>query len=253
MKGPFERPRIGVPWRTANEESANNRPKIDKYLYAVERAGGEPILLSLTISAEELRRTAAELDAFVLTGSPADVNPALFHAARHPATDEADADRERTDFTLIEHALSASKPLLAICYGIQSLNVYLGGNLVQDIPTCIASAILHSPVEDDSPGGPRPPELFHDAQFEAGTIRDLAGAPGARVNSSHHQSILEPGRGLRITGRAADGVVEAVEWTSDSNWIVGVQWHPERMPEDPFAQALFQNLVHAGRRVLTAK
>jgi putative glutamine amidotransferase len=72
---------------------------------------------------------------------------------------------------------------------------------------------------------------------------DLCGAPEANVNSSHHQSVLEPGQGLRITARAPDGVVEAVEWTGDSNWVVGVQWHPERMPEDPLALTLFRELV----------
>ena len=74
---------------------------------------------------------------------------------------------------------------------------------------------------------------------------DLSGAPETKVNSSHHQAILEPGRGLRITAHAPDGVVEAVEWTEDSNWVVAVQWHPERMPEDALAQALFGNLLAA--------
>jgi len=75
----------------------------------------------------------------------------------------------------------------------------------------------------------------------------VSGAAQAEVNSWHHQSVLEPGRGLRVTGRAADGVVEAVEWADDSNWVVGVQWHPERMPADGLAQALFRELVTAAR------
>src|SRR5713226_7778521 len=93
-------PRVGVPWRTAQEEAANNRPKIDKYLRAVERAGGEPVLVSLVSSPVELKRCAAELDAFLLPGSPADVDPAHFHGMRHPATVDADAARERTDFAI---------------------------------------------------------------------------------------------------------------------------------------------------------
>src|SRR6266851_7964486 len=101
------RPRIGVPWRAAKEEAANSRPKMARYLRAVERAGGEPVLLSLLCPAAELKRRAAELDGFLLSGSPADVDPAHFHAAVHPATAEADAARERTDFTLLEHALAA--------------------------------------------------------------------------------------------------------------------------------------------------
>ncbi len=241
-----------MPWRSTREETVKDRPKVDKYLRAVERAGGDPVLLSLAHPAGELGRMAKDLDAFVLTGSPADVDPALFHATRHSVTGEADADRERTDFTLIEHALSSAKPLLAICYGIQSLNVFLGGSLVQDIPSEIPHALGHE-VEDGLPGEVQPIEVFHAAQFEPGRVRDLAGSQHAQVNSSHHQSVLEPGRNLRVTGRAADGVVEAVEWTGDSNWIVGVQWHPERLPEDALAQALFRELVTAARRMPARK
>jgi len=247
------RPRIGVPWRTAAEEAANQRAKIEKYLRAVERAGGEPILLSLTSGPADLKRQAETLDAFVLSGSPADVDPAHFRARRHPATEDADAARERTDFTILEYALGAGKPLLAICYGIQSLNVFLGGNLVQDIPTELGSKICHSPEEDELPSGAEAPDAIHGAGFEAGRVLNLAGMPRAEVNSWHHQSVLELGRGLRVTAQAPDGVVEAVEWTEDANWVVGVQWHPERMPEDALAQALFRELVLAARQAHAAR
>lgn len=247
------RPRVGVPWRMAREETANDRPKIDKYLRAVERAGGEPVLVSLLLSAEELKSHVAELDAFVLTGSPADLDPAHFHAKRHAATVDADFARERTDFTMLEHALASAKPVLAICYGVQSLNVFLGGSLIQDIPTELGSKICHSLEEDETPEGVELPDPMHGAQFDAGRVLDLSGAPRADVNSSHHQSVLDPGRGLRITAHAPDGVVEAVEWTGDSNWIVAVQWHPERMPADPLAQALFRNLVTVARQARVSK
>ena len=247
------RPRIGVPWRMAAEEAANRRKTIDKYLHAVEVAGGEPVLLSLAETPAELKRRAENLDAFVLSGSPADLDPAHFHARRHPATTDADAARERTDFTLLEHALAAGKPVLAICYGIQSLNVFLGGSLVQDIPTELGTTICHSPEEDEFPNGEETPEPFHVAQIEAGRVLNLSATPQAQVNSSHHQSVLEPGRGLRITALAPDGVVEAVEWTGDENWVVGVQWHPERMPEDTLAQALFRDLLWAARQAQAMK
>ena len=247
------RPRVGVPWRTAQEEAANNRPRIEKYLRAVERAGGEPVLVSLLLSPDELKRQAAELDAFLLTGSPADVDPAHFHAKRHPATKDPDPARERTDFGLLEHALATGKPVLAICYGVQSLNVFLGGSLIQDIPSELGSKIGHSPEEDRTPDKAVRVDLMHDAQFDSGRVLALSGAPRANVNSSHHQSVQEPGRGLRITARAPDGVVEAVEGTSNSNWLVGVQWHPERMPADALAQALFCDLVAAARHVRMRK
>jgi putative glutamine amidotransferase len=243
------RPRIGVPWRAAAEESANRRTKIDKYLDAVNRAGGEAVLVTLFARREELQRAAAYLDGFLLTGSPADVDPAHYGAKRQPATVDADAARERTDFTLLEHALIAGKPVLAVCYGIQSLNVFLGGTLIQDIPTEIGTKVRHSPEEDELPDGREAPDAVHKVRIEPGRVQALGGAADGEVNSSHHQSVLEPGRGLRITARAPDGVVEAVEWADDSNWVVGVQWHPERMPADPLAQALFADLVTAARLV----
>jgi putative glutamine amidotransferase len=227
----------------ASEEAANLRPYIDWYLRAVERAGAEAVPISLACTRDELIGHASQLDGFVLSGSPADLDPAHFGAKRHPATAAADAARERTDFTLLEHALIAQKPVLAICYGIQSLNVFLGGTLLQDIPTELGTDVCHSPDEDEVPGKPDPVDPVHRAQLEPGRIMDLCGGTNANVNSSHHQSVLEPGQGLRITAHAPDGVVEAVEWTGDSNWVVGVQWHPERMTDDPLAQALFRELV----------
>jgi putative glutamine amidotransferase len=247
------RPRIGVPWRTSAEEAAGQRAKIDKYLHAVERAGAEAVLLSLASTPDSLKREALSLDAFVLTGSPADVDPAHYGAKRHAAAADADAARERTDFALLEHALVTGKPVFAICYGIQSLNVFLGGTLVQDIPTELDTKICHSPEEDELPDGTETPDAIHGANFGIGRVFTLSGAAQAEVNSWHHQSVLEPGQGLRITARAPDGVVEAVEWTENSNWVVGVQWHPERMPEDALAQSLFSDLVAAARLVRIEK
>lgn len=241
------RPRIGIPWRTAAEEAAGRRSKIEKYLRAVEQAGGEAVLLSLANERDALQREAASLDAFVLSGSPSDVDPAHFGAAPHPATENSDAARERTDFTLLEHALITGKPVLAICYGIQSLNVFLGGTLVQDIPAEIGKRVCHSPEEDELPDGSEAPDAMHQVAIGPGRVRALVGSAEAEVNSWHHQSVLEPGQGLRITARAADGVVEALEWANDNNWIVGVQWHPERMPGDALAQALFRELVDNAR------
>jgi putative glutamine amidotransferase len=247
------RPRVGVPWRTASEEAANHRAKIVNYLRAVEQAGGEAVLLSLASDSDDLKRQAEALDAFVLTGSPADMNPGHYRAKRHPATADPDPARERTDFTLLEHASGAGKPVLAICYGVQSLNIFFGGSLVQDIPTELGSKICHSPEEDELPNGEEVADPRHGAQFDPGRVLNLSVAPRAEVNSSHHQSVLDPGRGLRITAHAPDGVVEAVEWTGDSNWIVGVQWHPERMPEDALAQALFRDLLSGARQTQAAK
>jgi putative glutamine amidotransferase len=238
---PASKIRVGIPYRTKKEELSNKRNAYDKYLAAVQSAGAEPIEISLGLTPAELQDLARTLDAVVLPGSPADVEPSLFHAARHPKTAEPDAARERTDFALLDHAVTEHKPALAICYGVQSLNVFLGGPLVQDIPSEIHTNIQHAWT------GHEGPEPHHDVNFEAGShLAQMAGANQARVNSSHHQSVLRPGRNLRVVAHAPDGVIEAVEWTGDANWIVGVQWHPERMvAADELSQSLFRELAAA--------
>lgn len=245
-----QKPRVGIPYRTRNEELNGDRAKYEKYLQAVLKAGGEPVEVSLALSSDELKKLESTLDAIVLTGSPADVNPSLYGIARNPASAEADPDRERTDFALLEHAFAGAKPVLAICYGTQSMNVFLGGTLIQDIPSDLHTEIQH-PWSNRDKGAPEP---YHAARIEPGShLSELAAANEVRVNSSHHQSVLNPGRNLRIVARAADGVIEGVEWTGDSNWVMGVQWHPERMVEsDPLAQRLFGSLVAAAEKKIHA-
>ena len=236
-------PRVGVPYRTAAEEAANKRDKYEFYIEAIREAGGEPVEISLSLPKAELGRRMESLDAVVLPGSPVDVDPARYGAARLPQTNPADPRREQTDIALLDHALVEHKPVLAICYGTQLLNVYRGGTLVQDISSAVKTAIQH-----DKKGWTLPGDPVHAAQLEAGSrLALLAGATEAQVNTSHHQSIAEPGRGLGITARALDGVVEAVELAGAENWVVGVQWHPERMVGDALAQALFRELVTAAK------
>jgi putative glutamine amidotransferase len=238
---PAPKIRVGIPYRTRKEELSNKRDAYDKYVAAVAAHAAEPVEISLGLSASELQQLAQTLDAVILPGSPADIEPALFHATRHPKTAESDADRERTDFALLGHAVTEHKPVLAICYGVQSLNVFLGGALVQDIPSAIHTEIQHAWT------GHEGPEPHHDVTLDAGSrLAQLAGATKARVNSSHHQSVLQPGNNLRVVAHAPDGVIEAVEWTGDANWIVGVQWHPERMVRsEELSQSLFRELAAA--------
>lgn len=243
------RPRIGVPYRTRNEEVKGERTKYDKYLHSIVHTGGIPVEISLLLPANELSALAQTVDAVVLPGSPADVNPALYGAARQPESADADADLERTDLALLEHAFAEAKPVLAICYGIQILNVYLGGSLIQDIPSELHAAVQHSPAKSIHAGASEgAPEPLHAVHFVPDSrIAKTFGALDAQVNSSHHQAIREPGRNLRVVGRAPDGVIEAVEWAGDSNWVTGVQWHPERMTGDALAQTLFRELIAAAR------
>ena len=239
------KPRVGVPWRTLSEETQNKRPKIDSYLKAVADAGGEPVLLSLETPAEELHRVAGTLDAFVLPGSPADVDPSRYGVAKHPETSAPDAARERMDFALLDHALEKHKPVLAICYGTQLLNVYMGGSLVQDIPDEVGGPIRHD-RDDDAP------DSIHAAKIEGGRLAKLAGATELIVNSSHHQSVRKAAPKLKVTAHAPDGIVEAVEFTGPDDWVVGVQWHPERIDEKAsgaaLSRALFKELLTEARK-----
>jgi len=240
-------PRIGIPYRTRNEELKGVRRKYDMYLAAVRQGGGEPVEISLGLEPAALKELAKTLDAIVLPGSPIDVDPARYHEGRNPKTTDGDPAREKTDQALLEYAFAGHKPVLAICYGVQSLNVFLGGSLVQDVPSEIGTQVKH-PWTGQEQGAPEP---HHEVRLEPGSrLARLAGSEEADVNSSHHQSIRAPGRGLRVAAHAPDGVIEAVEWTGDSNWVTGVQWHPERTVQtDRFAQSLFRELVAAARQV----
>jgi putative glutamine amidotransferase len=230
------RPRIGIPWRTSIEEMQGRRGSYAKYLRAVRDAGGDPVEISLSLSPRNLKRMAESLDGFVLPGSPADVEPRRFGSAGHAQNAHPDKRREHTDDGLLDHALVSGKPVLAICYGAQLLNVHLHGTLVQDIPSEIRNAVDHD-------GGAGRNESLHSIRIESGGLAELAGGASARVNSSHHQAVGKPGRGLRVAARAPDGIIEALHWEAGPGWALGVQWHPERMPEDPFAAALFRRLV----------
>jgi putative glutamine amidotransferase len=239
-------PRVGIPWRTAEEERAGNREKLDYYFRAVREAGGEPVAISLLEPPQELRKRIEELNGFVLPGSPADVDPALYGQAKHNKTKHLDAQRDGTDRAILDHAFAAGKPVLAICYGCQRLNVYLGGSLIQDIPAEKPGALRHG--NTDLPPGVVKGDAQHQVRFVANSrLAALNGGPEGRINSSHHQAIDLPGKGLRVTSMAPDGIVEGVEWTGDKNWVLGVQWHPERMANDALAQRLFGDFVAATR------
>jgi putative glutamine amidotransferase len=239
------RPRIGIPWRTSQEEVAGNLPKIQNYVDAVERAGGEAVLLSLADRPGVLTDKIQGLDGFVLPGSPADVNPAEYGEVNRGKSEPADVPREQTDRTILSHAFNEQKPVLAICYGCQLLNVYLGGTLLQDIPSEKHTNTPHR-KKDVSPELPDDP--VHPVRFTAESqLARMVGRSEALVNSSHHQSVATPGRQLRITGQALDGIVESIEWTGDANWVIGVQWHPERMRGNALAERLFSGLITAAQ------
>jgi putative glutamine amidotransferase len=238
------RPRVGIPWRTSEEEAQANRPKIANYEEAVRRGGAEPVLIPLADKSEQ-ERLIPTLQAFVLPGSPADVDPVEYGERNHGKSEPADLAREEADRAILKHAFAEKKPVLAICYGCQLLNVYLGGSLIQDVRSELGTTTPHR-KKDISPPSEQDP--VHPADFAAGSrLAELSGGSRAQINSSHHQAIAKPGKNLRVTGHAADGVIEGVEWTGDSNWVIGVQWHPERMFGDAFSERLFADFVAAAQ------
>lgn len=244
------RPRVGIPWRTSEEEAKDNRPKIANYEDAVREAGGEPVLVPLRDRAAR-QRLMPTLDAFVLPGSPADVEPAEYGDVNHGKSAPADLLREEVDRAILAHAFAEKKPVLAICYGCQLLNVYLGGTLIQDVRSELGTTTAHR-KKDLSPEPPDDP--IHGARFEAGSrLAGVASSTDAKINSSHHQAIRKPGKNLRVTAHSTDGIIEGVEWTGDSNWVIGVQWHPERMFGDAFSERLFRDFVAAARGAVVQK
>jgi len=217
------RPVIGLTGRWDNEQQKCFVP--DDYLRAVEAAGGVPALIPLAKADEPLANVPGwarieDMDGFVLCGNPSDIDPARYGQQRHPQLGKIEPERDQADWRILEHAFRARKPVLGICFGLQSLNVYRGGTLLQDIPAQVPGALQH----DDCEGG-------HVIALE-GASRLFVWAGGrteVRVNSTHHQAAEKIGEGLRLAARAPDGVIEAVEGEDPGHFVIGVQWHPERI------------------------
>src|SRR5215469_8241742 len=176
-----DRPRIGIPWRTSEEEGQSLPPQKDKNRYyseAVERAGGEPVVLSLT-DPQHLEGVLAGLHGFVLPGSPADVDPKEYGRRDSGKSEPADYQREETDRAILKHAFAERKPVLAICYGCQLLNVYLGGTLIQDLRAETGTTTPHRRKELV----PEPQEdPTHWATLESGSrLATLAGGTRAVI------------------------------------------------------------------------
>ena len=235
------RPLIGLTISTSVDAYPERAYTNAAYLRAVEQAGGIPILLPPQLSLVARTELWQRLDALVLTGG-GDIDPARFGEQRHPTVYDVSASRDELEIDLTQRALAEEVPLLAICRGIQVLNVALGGTLYQDIASDLRSPIQHSQKE-------RRDQPTHSVKMQQESrVAEILGRPEVDVNSFHHQAIKDLGAGLKAVGTASDGVIEAAEMT-DHPFAVAVQWHPEDLvTHDRAARALFEALVEAASR-----
>ena len=211
------------------------------YADSVAAAGVVPVLLPpvLAGSAAAAESVLDGVHGVVLAGG-ADVDPARYGAARDPQSGPPRPDRDAWELALVREALRRGMPVLAICRGMQVLNVALGGTLVQHLPDAVGSD-AHCPTVGV--------HGRHDVQLAAGTIVQRVFGDVADAATYHHQGIERLGDGLVATGWTADGVVEAVERPGDG-WIVGVQWHPEVVNGAPLFEAFAEACRHYRRAVV---
>ena len=208
------------------------------YAEAITAAGGDPVYLPLIPDKAYLLSLAARLDGLMLSGSNSDIDPVHYGEEPHLYLGAVVEERDKTDLLLLEVAEARNLPVLAICYGAQALAVSRGGSLIQDLPSERSGIFKHDQGEPYS----RP---SHKIKIAAESIlAGLAGGETARVNSSHHQAILEPGRDLHVVARAFDGIIEGIEDTRPNRFVLGTQWHPELGWEtDNLSKAIFQRFV----------
>jgi putative glutamine amidotransferase len=266
--------RIAIPMPHSVDREYGERA-IPQYERAVALVGGEPVRIPLDRTSAELRRLIENCDSVLLPGSNADIDPGRFHQQKLQHTAAADPRREEVDDLLLEDAYAQRKPVLGICYGLQSLNVFRKGSLVQHIPDFLPEAtralvnheagrtvaVAH-PVEIE--GDSVLADVVRRGKWDArsAVLRGVEGCEPADsgaaednrlivpVNSSHHQSADTIGADLRIVARCPDdGIIEALEGTSPDQFVLAVQWHPERsVDDDECSRNIFRSLIDAAKR-----
>jgi putative glutamine amidotransferase len=246
-------PRIAIPMPHSTDREYGERA-IPQYERAVLLAGGEPVRIPLDRTPEEVGALIDRCDGVLLPGSNADIDPARFQQARLPHTAKSDPRRDDVDTLLLDDAYARRKPVLGICYGLQSLNVYCKGSLIQHIPDFLPEA-TRTKVNHEAG---RTVAVAHSVEVAGDSL--LAKIIGNEdcnqksaqhssitvpVNSSHHQSADAIGEGLCIVARCPDdSIIEAVEGTAPNHFVLAVQWHPERsVDDDETSRKLFRALI----------
>ena len=205
------------------------------YVSALESAGLIPLIVPPLSGADAASAVLDSVAGLVLTGGE-DVDPARYGEKRHEKVLSVSAARDTTETALIKAAQERGMPVLAICRGIQILNVALGGSLVQDIASQCETKIEH---DESSARNSR----THQVSVEPGSlIAKAMGTEHLTVNSFHHQSVKRVADGMRATAWSPDGIIEGLESTDDNWWVMAVQWHPEEMTEsaEPWDRGLFK-------------
>ena len=237
------KPLIGC---TTYRKISDQTPPIDilglmpSYLEAIVAAGGVPVMIPLGLSNDDLRVAIQQMDGILLPGG-GDIAPSVYQGQPHQTLTDVDEDRDRVELTVARTAVSLQKPLLAICRGMQVLNVSLGGSLWEDVELLMPQAMHHEFVHSH----PRN-HLAHNVTIDADSLlaKQLGGTETA-VNSLHHQGVRRLAEELRATANAPDGLIEGVE-VIDHPYAIGVQWHPENLIHNaPHMLGLFQGLVEA--------
>ena len=208
------------------------------YMRAVTRAGGLPVVMSPQPD-EAVADLVARLDGLLLPGGP-DIHPSRYGHEPHPKLGPTWPEVDHFEVAVLREAEARGLPVLAICRGMQLVNVAHGGTLHQHLPDHPGDDIAHRREADGNP------EAMHTVHVERGSrLAEILGREGVYVNSYHHQAPDELGDGLRAVAHALDGVIEGIE---GDGFLVGVQWHAEAMQEAEEQQALFTALVEAAGR-----
>ncbi|MEZ4593148.1 MAG: gamma-glutamyl-gamma-aminobutyrate hydrolase family protein [Chloroflexota bacterium] len=239
----IRKPLIGC---TTYHKVSDQNPPIDifglmpAYLEAIVAAGGMPVMIPLGLGEEDLQAIVQQMDGILLPGG-GDIDPAVYQGQGHAKVYGVDTDRDRVEFVVARTAVAQQKPLLAICRGVQVLNVALGGSLWEDVELLMPDAIHHEHLNSH----PRS-YLAHSVTIEPDSLlaQQLGGTEMA-VNSLHHQGIRRLADSLRATAVAPDGLIEGVE-VMGHPYAVGVQWHPENLIHtETHMLGLFRGLVEA--------
>ncbi len=215
------------------------------YLDAVQQAGGVPVPLPPQLAPSARAGILKHVHGVLLTGG-GDVDPARFGETPHPTTAEVSAARDTLEIEMTRWAIAKHVPLLAVCRGLQVLNVALGGSLYQDIPSEPGSPLDHSQAGLQGKARHIP---THQVKVRDGSrLAGILGALELDVNSFHHQAIKRLGEGLVDVAWAPDSIVEGLELADEEQFVVGVQWHPEELVgSDRAAFNLFAALVSRAR------